>query len=112
VLQTDTERSEIGLGARCDARQFTDESFGRSLAECHLAVVVVSTDLVDAIALRGRPISGGADSGGFLGGGGGDSTAARRRVYVSATDRGDVAGGHVDAARLAFATQREERSFH
>ena len=92
-----------------DARQFTDESFGRSLAECHLAVVVVSTDLVDAIALRGRPISGGADSGGFLGG---DSTAARRRVYVSATDRGDVAGGHVDAARLAFATQREERSFH
>jgi len=111
VLQSDTERSEIGLGARCDDRQFTDESFGRSLAECHLAVVVVSTDLVDAIALRGRPISGGADSGGFLGGGG-DSTAARRRVYVSATDRVDVAGGHVDAARLVFATQREERSFH
>ena len=66
-------------------RQFTENSLRRSLAECHLAVVVVSSNLVDEISRRGDASSG------FV------RDTASRRIYVSAAGDADIR-----SARRAF----------
>ena len=78
-----------------DSRQFVD-SLKRSLAECHLAVVVVSSNLVDEISRHGDAISG------FL------RDSANRCLYVSAN--GDVGAAGVQTARRTFG--RGVRSLH
>lgn len=83
--------------------QLRRENLKRSFAECHLAVVVVSSRLVDVISRRG----GDAKSGVLVG----EDWTASRRVYVSVDGGsggesdgagGEVGGRQVEAARRAF----------
>jgi len=69
-------------------RQFV-KNLRRSLAECHLAVVVVSSHLVDELSRRGDAVF--SD---FL------RDSAARSLYVSAD--GDVGAGGVQTARRVF----------
>ena len=71
-----------------DGSQFAAENFKRSLDECHLAVVVVSSSLANEISRHADAISGLVRD------------AASRRVYVSADS--DVAGADVQMARRVF----------
>ena len=72
---------------KSDSRQFM-EDLKQSMDECHLAVVVVSSNLVGEISRYGDAVSGVLRD------------SANRRVYISAD--GDVGAAGVQVARRAF----------